>query len=179
MNTEAAWRTWGSTPDERAMVWPGDDLMASPDLTLHRGIDVEAPAAVVFRRLCQLRVAPYSYDWLDNFGRRSPRELIAGLERLELGQRFMTIFRLVAFEPDWHVTVRSRSALVTYLVVPRNGDRSRLAVRVRWTGRGVPLPRSISGGLLGRGDFVMMRRQLLNLKRLAEEDHTATRATGS
>ena len=65
--------TWGSTPEERARGYACDVCVAGPDHALFRAVDVDAPAAVVFRWLCQLRVAPYSYDWIDNGGRESPR----------------------------------------------------------------------------------------------------------
>jgi hypothetical protein len=55
-------------------------------------VTVHASPAVV-RWLCQLRAAPYAYDWLDNWGKQSPRQLIPGLENLKLGQTVMTIFR--------------------------------------------------------------------------------------
>ena len=87
----------------------------------------------MFRWLCQLRVAPYSYDWLDNFGRRSPRTLTPGLDALEVGQRVMTIFELLEFDADSHLTIRTRSArfgvvVVTYRVsATEDPQRSRLA----------------------------------------------------
>ncbi len=67
---------------------------------------VQAPHATVFRWLCQLRVAPYSYDIIDNGGRRSPRELTPGLEDLAVGQEVMSIFTLADFGPERHLTLR-------------------------------------------------------------------------
>src|SRR6202022_4188536 len=75
-------RAWGSTAAERALELPCDGLLEDPDDVYHRALDVDAPAPVVFRWLCQLRTAPYSYDVLDNFGRRSPRTLTPGLDEL-------------------------------------------------------------------------------------------------
>jgi hypothetical protein len=66
---------WGSTAAERAEPYPRDRLLAEPEVTMFRAIDVEAPAATTFRWLCQLRAAPDSYDKLDNLGRRSPQTL--------------------------------------------------------------------------------------------------------
>jgi hypothetical protein len=85
---------WGTTAAERAMPWPDDNLLPDAQQVMWRNIDVDAPRDVVFRWLCQLRVAPYSYDWIDNRGRRSPQHLTPGLDDLEVGQRFMTIFEL-------------------------------------------------------------------------------------
>ena len=44
--------------------------------------------------------------------------LTPGLERLEVGQRFMRIFSLASFAPDDHFTLRAPSVAVTYAVRP-------------------------------------------------------------
>lgn len=166
-------RAWGSTEAERAMAFPCDRHLAGPDDVLFRAVSMEAPAPALFRWVCQLRVAPYSYDWIDNLGRRSPRGLIPGLEALERGQRFMRTFRLVDFERDRHVTLFARggvlgSIALTYLVVPVAGTGSRLVVKMLVAYPRVPLLRSLARAVLPWGDLVMMRKQLLTLKHLAE-----------
>ncbi len=163
---------WGSTAVERAAPYPCDRLLPRPDVEMFRAVDVEAPVATSFRWLCQLRAAPYSYDKLDNLGRRSPQALTPGLEQLEVGQRVQTIFELVEFEPGRSLTMVSSGRLFgrvacTYRADPAGAERSRLVVKIsaRYA-RGIhrPLMRLI----LPPGDLVMMRRQLLNLKELAE-----------
>jgi hypothetical protein len=170
-------REWGTTADERALRFPCDELALEGDAALFRGVSVNAPTTSVYRWLCQLRVAPYSYDWIDNWGRRSKPYLSAGLEQLSRGQEFMSIFTLVDFETGRHVTLRIKDASgaekafgdvrVTYLVVPTGYD-CRLLVKLL-----VKYPPGLVGlsarRLLPWGDLVMMRRQLLNLKRLAEK----------
>src|SRR5260221_260239 len=79
-------RTWGSTAEERRATFACDRHLPRHDDALFRAVTVAAPAALLFRWLGQLRVAPYSYDWIDNFGRRSPRQLTAGLDDLRVGQ---------------------------------------------------------------------------------------------
>lgn len=169
----AAVSEWGSTAEERSRAYPCDDLIASPAMTLFRSIDVEAQQEVTFRWLCQLRAAPYSYDKLDNFGRRSPQELTPGLERLERGQRVATIFRLAGFEPGESLTIHHRGRIFgevacTYRAASVGEERSRIVVKLIWTpARRGPIGR-LERALLPAGDLVMMRRQLLNLKELAE-----------
>ena len=140
-----------------------------------RAVDVDASPSVVFRWLCQLRAAPYSYDVIDNGGRRSPRTLTPGLDQLAVGQRVMTIFRLVAFEPDRHITLvleRGRAAFgqvaATYLVEPRGAQRSRLVVKLLVRHPGTAPERALRGALFPWLDLVMMRKQLLTLRELAE-----------
>jgi len=166
-------RHWGTSVEERRRSFSCDRWLPGPDEALYRGVTIDAPPEVVFRWLCQLRAAPYSYDWIDNWGRRSPRALTPGLERLAIGQRVMTIFELVEFEPGRHLTLRTLPSvrlfgtlLVTYLVAPQAGGSRLLAKLV------MRYPSGARGWLMRRllptGDLIMMRRQLLNLKRLAE-----------
>src|SRR5688572_29771883 len=96
--------TWGTTPEERLLAFPCDRYIEDFDQAYHRGITIRASSETIFRWLCQLRVAPYSYDWIDNFGRQSPRELIPGANHLEVGQSIMSIFELVEFEPHRQMT---------------------------------------------------------------------------
>jgi hypothetical protein len=169
----AAVERWGTSAAERAQEFACDELIARPDHTMWRAVDVDAPAAITFRWLCQLRAAPYSYDKLDNLGRRSPQTLTPGLERLEVGQRVQTVFRLVAFEPGRSLTMRSRSRLMghvvcTYRVDERPAERSRIVVKLLVDHGSWAPQRALMRLLLPPGDLVMMRRQLLNLRGLAE-----------
>src|SRR5690349_10978143 len=128
MGLADAARFWNVTPEEIEADYPAHRHAVAPYRTFLRAVDVAAPPAVVFRWLCQLKVAPYSYDRLDNRGRRSPRELTPGLERLAVGQRLIVV-DIVEFEPDRHITgtsTRAATALfgrfaLTYQVTPAPG----------------------------------------------------------
>jgi hypothetical protein len=160
-------------------MWPADPASrAEPENIWYRGVTVNAPASVIFRWLCQIRVAPYSYDWIDNFARQSPRRLIPGLDQLKIGQSVMTIFRISDFAADRFLTIHlslassllCRDLSITYLCLAHGVEQTRLLVRI-----GVLYPHHFLGritrSLLSVGDWVMMRKQLLTLKRLAEQSH--------
>lgn len=159
--------SWGAAAGERAATLPCDDLAPANRSVADRAISIAAPPEIVFGWLCQLRVAPYSYDLLDNWGRRSPRRRDPRLTRLAVGQRFMTMFVLHSFVDSEHITLRTRNVTVTYQVRAQ-GPGTRLHVRVVFGG-----PR-LFGALLAAGDLVMMRKQLLTLKSLAERDAAPT-----
>lgn len=159
--------TWGSKPEERILAFPCDRFLPDSTDDYFRAIDVSAPKSVIFRWLCQLRVAPYSYDWIDNGGRRSPRDLKPGLDQLEVGQRMMSIFELVEFERDRHLTMvlsRERSKRIfgdialSYVVLP-----GRVLVKLR-----IRQPNRLRAHALAWGDLLMMRKQLNTLKMLME-----------
>ncbi len=177
-------QNWGTTSEERRLRYPCDAVISTPDVTLFRGVTVKAPARTVYRWLCQLRVAPYSYDSIDNVGKQSPQALIAGLDELVVGQEVMTIFALVDFERNRHLTIRTKQGssaartfgdiAVSYLIEESQPDVCRLLVKLA-VNYAEGMRGRLMGVLLPWGDLFMMRRQLLNLKQLAEQTTTEER----
>jgi hypothetical protein len=164
---------WQATAEEVAAEYPCDRYVRGPVVGCWRAADSTASTEQLFRWLCQLRVAPYSFDLVDNFGKASPRTLTPGADLLELGQPVMTIFELVDFTPGRQLTLkivdpRSRrlfgEVAVTYLVVPAAAG-SRLIVKLALPARGNGVRRT----LLAWGDLLMMRKQVLRLTSLAAE----------
>jgi hypothetical protein len=157
---------WGVSDDEVLRPYPCDEFVPAPTVRAWRGVDVAAPAEVVWPWVGQVRLAPYSYDWIDNFGRRSPRELV-GLPEPEVGERFTTagrleLGRIVSVSQGEQLTGTIMGAFLSYVLVPGDHGRTRLLFKAvirtsRWLGPGLSV-----------GDLIMARRQLLNLKRLAE-----------
>ncbi|WP_240742396.1 polyketide cyclase [Micromonospora zingiberis] len=127
---------------------------------------MHAPAAVLWPWVTQIRLAPYSYDWIDNLGRRSPRQLV-GLPEPRVGEAFTTVGghkrgRILSVEPGRQLTGTIMNACLSYVLVPQGPRATRLLLKVVMrTNRVVALGLSV-------GDLVMARRQLLTLKHLAE-----------
>ena len=165
-------RYWNVTPDERRGPHPADAHVPPGGEHLVRAIDVDADPAVVYRWLCQLSVAPYSYDLVDNLGRRSPRTLTPGADDLVLGQRFqlgplveLEPGRLIAFAAGRRAARVFGPLVMSYEVVPGITTRSRILLCIALgPARG---GRRLWHAFLAVGDLVMARRQLLNLRDLA------------
>ncbi|RKN45279.1 polyketide cyclase [Micromonospora endolithica] len=157
---------WGVTDSEVSRAYPCDDFVVAPTLRAWRGVRVNAPATVVWPWVAQVRLAPYSYDWIDNLGRRSPRRLV-GLPEPRVGEAFTTAGgrrrgRILSVEPGRQLTGTIMNACLSYVLVPDEHDTTRLLLKVVMrTNRMVALGVSV-------GDLVMARRQLLTLKQLAE-----------
>jgi hypothetical protein len=177
--TFEAFAAWGADASERHAPSPADP--AAPDADEHwvRGIDVAAPPALLWQWICQLRSAPYSYDWIDNLGKPSPQQLTPGLDQPEVGQAVLRVFRIISFARDEHLTVALESAsrrqppyAMSYVVTPKGPSASRVVVHIRaGAPRGLPRrARRVVLAMLAPVDLVMTRRQLRNLKALAERD---------
>ncbi len=169
---------WAVTPSEVLRPYPCDEFVTSPTLQAWRGVTVEAAPEAVWPWVTQVRLAPYSYDWIDNLGRRSPQKLV-GLPEPRAGESFTTaggrrLGRIVSVDQGEQLTGVIMGAFMSYVLCDAGPDRTRLLLKVvmrtrRWAAVGLSV-----------GDLIMARRQLLNLKQLAERpgDHGGTPGPG-
>jgi len=171
-------RTWGTESHERLLDYPCDRFVKRFDDVYYRGVTIKARAEIIFRWLCQMRMAPYSYDWIDNSGRKSPQNWTPQAGALAVGQDVMKIFELIHFERNKAFTIRiNRNTVsyrifgdvaISYIIVPASAREYRLLVKFVCR-----YPKGLSGKLMRRilpwGDLIMIRRQLLNFKRLSEK----------
>jgi len=156
---------WGVTDAEVARRYPCDESVTRPVFEAWRGVTVHAAPSFVWPWICQIQLAPYSYDWIDNLGRRSPRQLqdvaepaVGAPFTRSMGRR---MGRVLSVEPNRQLTARLAHVVMTYWLEPE-GDTTRLILKlVSDKGR-------LTAPLLSLGDLVMARRQLLNFARLAE-----------
>ena len=126
---------WGVSDAEVRRAYGCDAFVTAPTLQAWRGVTVRAEPATVWARIRQVRLAPYSYDLVDNLGRRSPRDL-RDLPEPQVGDPFTRALgrdqgRVVAVEPGRELTATIMGAHMSYAVLPREGD-----VRLRAQGGG-------------------------------------------
>lgn len=155
------------TPAEVERRYPCDEVVPDPVFQAWRGVTVRAAPEAVWPWVAQIRLAPYSYDWLDNFGRRSPQQL-RDLPEPTPGDPFTTALggrslgRVISVLPGQQLTARIMGTVMSYVLVPE-GQVTRLLLKI------VSAVSPALAPLLSVGDLVMARRQLLNLARLAEQ----------
>jgi hypothetical protein len=170
---------WGATEAEIERPMPGDEQLPGASFTATRAITMRARPEHVWPWLVQIgfnRAGWYSYDLLDNLGRRSAERVIPELQAISVGDWVpmsgtiteQTAFRVAAFEPARMLLWAKPDSTWAWLLVPIDGERTRVVSRLRC--------RHQSGTILGLagvllielGDFPMFRKLLLNLRRRAE-----------
>ncbi len=157
---------WNVTDHEVARHYPCDDFVHTPTLQAWRGVSVHAAPEALWPWVGQIRIAPYAYDWIDNFGHRSPQQLM-GLPEPVVGDPFSTAAtrrfgRILAIEPPKQLTGEIMGGCISYVLVPER-QTTRLLMKIV-----TPMSRWLTPWL-SVGDLIMARRQLLNLKNLAEQ----------
>jgi len=180
-------RSVRATPLERALDLPGDQLIPDPIGSLTHAITIACPRREVWPWLAQMgagdRAGWYSYDRLDNGGRRSAERITRDLQGIAIGSVFPALpgttdgFTVVQYQPESSLVlgwtpVANTAPAVTWAFVLEELDerRTRLIVRARGAQgyRFHGLPPWIGVALIRLGHFVMERKQLLGIAARAE-----------
>ena len=171
---------WGATAEELAAPMPGDDLIREGHYCATRAITIDAPPSAVWPWLVQvgcLRAGWYSNDLLDNLAHPSSEVIIPELQTLEVGQWVpmaptpseTTAFKVAAFEQNRFLVWQQPVSSWVWTLTPRPDGTTRLITRLRihydWRS---PVNGLFSLFLNEFGDFPMMRRMLLGIRRRAE-----------
>ena len=170
--------SWGSTPSERARVYPGDDPAGPlPGIRATRAVTVNAPPERVWPWVAQIgqqRGGFYSYDWLENLAGCQ----IRSADRIHPEWQDVKPGDPIGMTPDFGTEVEAVQpghALViknwgAYIVEPAGDSRTRLIARAH-VDPGLP---SLAYALtIEVPHAVMERRMLLGIKERAERAATA------
>ncbi len=172
---------WGATDQETASAVVGDELVPDARVSATRCITIRAAPESVFPWIRQMgfgRAGWYSYDLLDNLGRRSARRIHPEWQGIVPGSSVpagpmsfeATIVDpprafVLSMAPSRREPRRINFTLAFELRAHAEGTRLVTRVRIRIN---APGGRFIERFVLGPGDGLMVRKQLLNLKKRAE-----------
>ncbi|MDO8186622.1 hypothetical protein Q5424_17555 [Conexibacter sp. JD483] len=188
---------WGATAEELERPFPGADLIPGGVRSATMAVTLDAPPADVWPWLTQMgvdRAGWYSWDRLDDFGRRSAERLHPEWQQIAVGDRLLAKpdgsewWEVAALEPErflglrMALDLRGRPFDTTTPARPRRftdslwgfqlhalpGDRTRLVVSGYWALRPRLLRPLMSVAFLEPSHWVMQTRQFANLRRRVE-----------
>jgi hypothetical protein len=190
-------RSVKATSSERARALPGDELIPEAMGSLTHAITISRPRAEVWPWLAQMgagsRAGWYSYDLLDNGGRRSAERILPELQNLPIGTLFPALpgftegFHLLQCEPGHHLVLGFRGApegapitTWSFLLEETNQGCTRLIVRARAAHSRNSHRQPWWGGkrIIRLTHFIMQRKQLLGIARRVEESAPETKGNG-
>lgn len=187
---------WGATDEEVLERFPGDEFVAGATRSATMATTIDAPPERVWPWLLQMgtdRGGWYSWDHLDNFGRKSADRLHPEWQDVAVGSRMAgkpdgsEFWEVVALDPERFLCLRMSLDLKGRYFDP-SGQRPRFFTDSTWGFQLKPLPegktRLIVSGYwafapgflrpvlsflaLEPSHWIMQTRQFANLKRLAE-----------
>lgn len=174
---------WGATESEALGRYEGDDIIECSLFSPTRAITINASTEDVWPWIMQMgvrRAGFYSYDLLDNLGHRSAETILPEWQNLQVGDiaapmspfekapTEATAFRIARLLPNRCLLWQQRLSTWVWVLEPLGDHQTRLITRIRarydWSD-----PFAVIWVLLMElGDFPMMRKQLIGIKRRAE-----------
>lgn len=175
---------WGATPEEIDIPVIGDALCRKATLVATRSITIAAKPQEVFPWIRQMgfgRAGWYSYDWLDNLGRKSATAIHDEWQTVTAGDKVPSgpiSFTAAIVDAPRHFVLeikylgkKSPKLHFTLAYELRDDPQgTRLVTRMR-SHSNFPLGALFEKLILGPGDGFMLRRQLLTIKKNATMSH--------
>jgi|GEM_PF-1320922 len=182
--------TWGATPEEAKRPMPGDDVCQRTQLNATRAVTIAARPEEVWPWLVQWgwnRAGFYSYDLLDNRGRRSAEEILPRFQRLAVGDWVpmsgnttpYTAFLVTRLEPGKLMLWEKGGGTWLWLLEPIDSEHTRLITRMRGRYRWTRPTIVTELMLMEIGDPFMMRKCLLGITQRAERLATRRRLSSA
>jgi hypothetical protein len=172
---------WGATDGEIAAVMPGDELVDHPSFNTTRAVTIDAAPEDVWPWLAQIgygKAGFYSYDLFDNACRPSANRILPEHQHPAIGDwvpmaakvNETTAFKIKELNPNRSMLWEKPHSTWAWQLEPLPDGRTRLVTRLkdRYSWRADPANALLSLILLEFGDFPMMRKLLLGVKRHAE-----------
>jgi hypothetical protein len=169
---------WGATDTEVERPMHGDDIVPKPNFNATRAVTIHAAPEQIFPWLVQIgtnRAGWYSYDWIDNQGKPSAKVILPEFQDIAPGD-FIPMtpdnkhgMNVHSFEANqWLVWISpDNSSSFVWELHPIDDTHTRLVTRLRlryhWNS-----PAILIELLMDMGEFFMMRKCMLGIKRRAE-----------
>jgi len=182
---------WGATDEEIQMNLPGDEVKPDAGIQVTHAVTIDAPATEIWKWLAQIgqgRGGFFSYDCLENAFNleiHNVDEIKPELQDLKVGDfvrsaredwlggkyKDITGWFVVRLEPTRALVLRDEveQGSWSFILNPIDENQTRLIARARGSKPESLTLKLFHFGFFEPAHFVMERRMLLTLKRLAEE----------
>jgi hypothetical protein len=169
---------WGATDEEIRRPMLGDEIVGSPSFDATRAVTIKASPSEIYPWIVQMglnRAGWYSYDLLDNLGRRSEEQILPIFQNVQVGT-------LIPMSPNnnyglWVKEFKTDESMLwwdkkgnatwAWGIYPKGKCDCRLVSRIRikyqWVGIEI-----FFNVLIEFFDILMMRKCMLGIKRRAE-----------
>ena len=181
---------WGATDEEASAEMPGDFLTRDPVKQSTHAVTIHASAAEVWPWLAQIgqkRAGFYSYDWLENLvgcRMRNAERIVPEWQGIAVGDKIWLHpnappIPVALVEPEKALVLGSSSGATGtwgFALVEIDRRITRLIARSRASSHAMSLPAKLGYCILFEpAHYIMERKMLLNIKRLAERGATQFR----
>lgn len=172
---------WGTTPDEQAAAFPGDDNVPDPILIANRGVTIHATPEKIYPWILQIgadKAGMYSYTWLERLvGCKMAKDEVIRPEWQKLKEGDLMKMCAGDFAPPPYIVARIIPNQVVvfghkdgekwaeeweFVLIPKSDGTTRLVTRTRTT---------MAGGMwdvVRPIAFMMEQKMLRTIKYLSE-----------